>query len=138
LRQNIISFIDFAFKVVAETRNIRDHSQSTTTEIGELELIVEDVQHHDANLLRRNFSKLKLSQDEVRILAMVQECERLAVELRVFIGTLNVREGRSRTMESGRVMLRSIWKKRDIEGLQKRLENLDQRIKYNVSHALQR
>jgi hypothetical protein len=69
---------------------------------------------------------------------MVQECERPAVELRVFIGTLNVREGRSRTMESGRVMLRSIWKKRDIEGLQKRLENLDQRIKYNVSHALQR
>jgi hypothetical protein len=43
LAANIISFIDFAFKVVAETRNIRDHSQSTTTEIRELELIVEDV-----------------------------------------------------------------------------------------------
>jgi hypothetical protein len=61
------------------------------------------------------------------------------VELRVIIGRLNVREGgRSRTMESGRVMFSSIWKRRDIEGLRKPLESLDQRIKYNVSHALQR
>jgi hypothetical protein len=138
LAANIISFIDFAFKVVAETRSIRDYSQSTTTEIRELELIVEDVQHHDANVFRRNIPKLKLSQDELRILAMVQECERLAVELRVIIGTLKVREGRLRTMESGRVMFNSIWKRRNVEGLQKRLESLDQRIRYNVSRALQR
>jgi hypothetical protein len=138
LAANIIAFVDFAFKVVAETRNLRDAHQSSTSEIRELDLIVQHVQDHNANRLRENIDGIKLSRDEKNVLAMVQECERLAAELKEIIGTLKVREGRLRTMESGRVAIRSVWKRKDLQSLQKRLESLDQRIRISVSHALQK
>jgi ribosome-binding factor A len=138
LAANIITFVDYASKIVAETRNIRDARQSSTDEIRELDLIVQHVQDHNANRLQENIDGVKLSRDEKHILAMVQECERLAAELKEIIGTLKVREGRLRTMESGRVVLRSMWKRKDIQSLQRRLESLDQRIRSSVSHALQK
>jgi len=43
LVSNILSFIDFGIKFASGTRNVRDSAHGTTTEVRELELIVEDV-----------------------------------------------------------------------------------------------
>jgi hypothetical protein len=138
LAANIISFVEIAYKVVAEANNLYDAHQSSTAEIREVDLIVKVVQEHNANRLRENINGVKLSQDEKDVLAMVKECERLAEELKEIIGTLKVREGRWRTVESGRVALMSRWKRKDVQGLQRRLEIFDQRIRTSVSHALQK
>ena len=137
LVSNIISFIDYGIKLVSGSRLARDSLHGTTTEIHELELIVEDVQRLNAEVLRQKSSR-ELSKDELHILDMVTECDRLANELRGVVNKLKMRDGvLSKTLESGRVAMRGLWKKREIEDLRRRLTDLDYRIRNSVRDALQ-
>lgn len=137
LASNIISFIEFGLKLFSGIGNVRDSLHGTTPEIRELDLIVEDVQRLNAGVIGQKSAGQTLSKDELRISAMANECENVATEIRKVIKDLRVRQGaRSKTLESGRVVIQGLLKRGDIERLRGRLESLDQRIRLNIKYAL--
>ena len=72
---NIITFIDFGLKLISGVRSVRE---GATPEIHELDLIVADVRSSNTQVTNLKNSGAKLSNDEVRILSLVGECERVA------------------------------------------------------------
>jgi hypothetical protein len=48
---------------------------------------------------------------------MGKECEKLATELHKATDTLKIRDGRSKTWESGRVAFQSLLKQKDVDTL---------------------
>ena len=138
LVSNILSFIDFGIKFASGTRNVRDSAHGTTTEVRELELIVEDVEKYHEQVQKQQASGQKLSVHEKRILDMVRQCRTIAGELHKAIDRLHVREGRSKTLESSRVLFQSFWKQRDIISLRTRLQALDVHIRQNIEYIIRR
>jgi hypothetical protein len=138
LVSNIISFIDFGLKVASGTRNVRSSLHGATADIRELDLIAADVQRYNDQVKQQKASGQQISEHEQHILDMVGECNTLVLELRKAIKTLKVRDGRSKTLESGRVAFQTLWKQKDIDGLRTRLDSLDQRIRSHIEHILQR
>jgi vacuolar-type H+-ATPase subunit I/STV1 len=137
LASNIICFVQFGFNLVSAIGLVRDSVHGTTSEIREFELIVEDVQRLNAEVSRQKSSGQKLSDDEERILTMVNECDNVAIEIRKMIKSLKIRhDARSKTLESSRVVIQGLWKRADIDRLRNRLENLDHRIRTNVKNTL--
>lgn len=137
LASNIISFVDFSLKLFSGIEIVRDSLHGTTADIHELDLIVEDVQRLNERVIGQKSAGQTLSKDELRILAIANECENVATEIRNVIKDLRVRdEARSKTLESGRVVIQLLWKRGDIERLRHRLEDLDQRIRQNIKNAL--
>lgn len=138
LASNIISIVDFGLKLVAGTRSVRDSLQGITTDVRVLELIIQDVRAFNEQNLRLKAAGKKLSKHELRILAMATECENVAKDLSKAIIALRVRDGRSKTLESGRIAFQTLWKQRDIEKLQSQLESLDIRIREYIYQVLKR
>ena len=138
LASNIISFIDFGLKLFSGIGTVRDSLHGTTPEIRELDQILEDVRRLNARVIEQKSIAQNLSKEELRILNMVNECENVATEIDKVIKNLRVRHGaRSKTLESGRVVIQGLWKRGDIERLQDRLDRLDQRIRQNIVYALE-
>jgi hypothetical protein len=136
---NIITFVEFGFRVLSQARDIRDSVHGSTADTRELEMILEDVRSsNDDVLLHRQATGQALTPDENRIVDMARQCHGLAMQLDEKIRDLKVRDGRSKTRESLRIVLLSLWYQKDIDGLQKRLEIFDARVRRNLASALQR
>ena len=82
LISGIIAFVDHGFKVVSGTKNVRDSVHGTTAEVRELDLILEEVRSSNNLARQQHSSGEKLSSGESNILAMVEQCEKLASALR--------------------------------------------------------
>ena len=138
LASNIISFIDFGLKLASGTKMILESIHGTTPEIRELDLIVSNVERLNAEVTRKKDPGQTLSSDEQLILDMAKECDVLAGDIRKVMAKLIVRKGAwSKKLESGRVAFQVMRKHGDIERLRNRLDRLDERIRRNISHALQ-
>ena len=138
LVSNIISLIDIGLKIASGTRDVRHSLHGTTADIHELDLVAADVQRYNDQVKQQKASGQNLSDHEQQILAMVGECDTLVIELRKAIKTLKIRDGRSKTLESGRVAFQTLWKQKEIDGLRGWLDSLDQRIRCNVEHIIRR
>ena len=138
LVSNILSFIDFGIKLASETRNVRDSLHGTTAEVRELEIIVEDVERYHEKVQKLQSLGQELSAHEKSIMGMVKHCRNIAEDLHKIIKRLHVRQGRSKTLESSRVLFQGLWKQRDIEALRARLDALDKRIRVNVEYIIRR
>jgi hypothetical protein len=91
---------------------VRGSATGTTDEVLELELIIDEIRNVHAQVKTQRLSGLQLSRDELLMLNMVAECERLSGELKSEIQKLRVRDDAfSRTLESLRVTVRALWKK---------------------------
>ncbi|CAG5152839.1 uncharacterized protein ALTATR162_LOCUS2933 [Alternaria atra] len=136
LVSNIISFIDFGFKVASEAQNVRSSLHGTTTEVRELELIVDEVSRYNKIITQQKDGGQKLTDDEKLILQMAAQCENMANGLRQAIKKLRIRQGRSKTLESGRVAW-GWWKQKDhIADLLRRLDSLDQRLRRHIENVI--
>ncbi|KAI4916207.1 hypothetical protein J4E85_010295 [Alternaria conjuncta] len=136
LVSNILSFIDFGIKLASETRNVRDSLHGTTAEVRELEIIVEDVERYHEKVQKLQSLGQELSAHEKSIMGMVKYCRNIAEDLHKIIERLHVRQGRSKTLESSRVLFQGFRKQRDIDALRARLDALDKRIRVNVEHII--
>jgi uncharacterized protein YajQ (UPF0234 family) len=139
LVSGVITFVDFGLKIVSQIDQIRDSAaKGTSDEIDDLDEYIEDVRHWTLKVEIQQKSGLELSQDEKRILKLVQQCEALVKELHGLIITLQVQAGvRSKTWEATKVAFRRRWKQRDLEKLELKLRNLDGQIREHVENAMQ-
>ncbi|KAI1347005.1 hypothetical protein F5Y01DRAFT_296381 [Xylaria sp. FL0043] len=136
LVSGIITFIDFGQKIVSEVRNIQNSVHGTTANIYELDLVIGDVRR--SNKLAMELPRNQFSHDELRIMAMVVECEKLVDELQKMTSLLRRRDdARLKKLESARVAVRSFLKQDEIQALRSRLDVLDLRIRGHLSSILQ-
>lgn len=134
----LVTFADFGFKVLSASGSVRSSVRGKTPEVNEIDLIINDIRASNSSIKKQKTDDQKLSDDETRIMAMVESSEELYAQLRIAIEKLQARAGvRSRTLESGRVAIRSLLVKTDLRDLAKRLTNLDQRIRGNLRFLLQ-
>jgi len=134
----IVTFVDFGFKVISGSKSVRRSVDGMTPGISELDHCIKHIQSLNESIVRRRISGQAISEDEARIMSMVQESERLHSQLHQAINKLKVRAGaRSKTLESGRVTLQSLWNHRDLQDLGKKLMSLDENIRSNIRFALQ-
>ncbi|KAF2009152.1 hypothetical protein BU24DRAFT_428674 [Aaosphaeria arxii CBS 175.79] len=138
LTSNLISFIDFSFKVVSGSRKIRQSLEDTTAEIQELKNIIEDVKLHCEQAKQLEHSGRKLCPQERNIIEMAGKCSALVTDLQRAIESLRVRPDRWRTIEAFRIASQNLWRQNDIDSLRNRLIQLDERIKSNIGHIMQR
>jgi methyl-accepting chemotaxis protein len=138
LISNIISFIDFGYRVVSEARTLRESIHDAPAEIRELRIILNHVDETRAQIERQKSSGQKLSNAEANIAAMADECSRLASQLSNAIEKLSKRAGaRFQTLESGRVVAQTMWKRKEIADVRSRLESMDRRLRGSLADALQ-
>jgi hypothetical protein len=87
---------------------------------------------------QQQLSGLQLSQSEKRILEMVQDCEKLVIELIEVIESLKIQvRARSKTIETARVAFQRRWKHGDIQNMRTRLHSLDEQIRSHVERIMQ-
>lgn len=136
LAAGIVGLVDFGLKVVTGVKNVQDSAHGTLPEINEPDLIIEDVRRSNAAAKER--SREKLSTDEMHILKLVAECEKLVAELRKVVTTLKFRpDAPLKMLENIRVVARSRLTQSDIQALRFRLDSLDERIRRHIANALQ-
>ncbi|KAF3001351.1 hypothetical protein E8E13_006193 [Curvularia kusanoi] len=135
LVSSMVTFVDFGSKVVNGAKRIRDSGEGALEDLEELAKIVEDVRrfNREAQIQLRNGHRP--SSDVIRITEMVAECEKICDRIRILIQKLAVRD--SSILETGRVALQAIRKKKDIQDLRTRLDALDKRIRSNIQHIFQ-
>lgn len=69
---------------------------------------------------------------------MVQDCEKLVIELREVIESLKIQvRARSKTIETARVAFQRRWKHGDIQNMRTRLHSLDEQIRSHVERIMQ-
>jgi hypothetical protein len=136
---SIVTLLDFSLSVTSGTRKVRASLHGTTDEVHELELRLKDVLAYYRPVKAQQAGGKKLSDDELHILEMVSECEKLVGELQKTIRTLTIRpDPRSKTMESMRVYTRSFLKQGELQALQARLNSLDERIRKSIESSIAR
>jgi len=138
LASNIISFVDFGFKLVSGAKNVRDSLHGTTPEINELEQTLARVQRLSAQLQSEAVTEpQQLSQYEKDILGTVNECNALAKDIAKRTKNLKVRDNaRFKLWEYGKVALSEIFDTKEIEDLRRRLDKVEQRLRFNICNAL--
>lgn len=126
LVSGIITFIDFGFKVAGESKQIRTSAHGMAQDLKTLDFVMQDVRSSNEAVKKQLPPGRRHSDDEGRILAMVDECERVYLELRGIMDGLSVPDGsRSKTLKSVRIASRRIWKHTEIQELRDHLEQLD-------------
>ena len=105
----IITFVDFGYKVISGSKSARDSIQGRTPDVARLNKIVQEIRLMNAALVSQISGQRKPSPLEKHVIEMVQESEKLNLQLHKEIEKLTMRsETRFKHLESGRVALQSI------------------------------
>ncbi|KAF2656812.1 hypothetical protein K491DRAFT_757287 [Lophiostoma macrostomum CBS 122681] len=138
LASNIVSFIDFGFKLISACNTVRDSVHGTLPELYQLDLIVQNIEIHSAQCRRQLENGQQLSEEEVNILAMTSECNRLVTKMQKKLDVLKMRENpRWKLAQHVRIGWVALRNSDDIESLGRQLERLDRHIRDNVRESLQ-
>lgn len=133
----IVTFVDFGLKIISGSKSLRRSLDGMTPEISELERSIKHIQALNESITANHAADQTLSDTETEVVAMVHESERLYTQLQISLNKLKVRaSARSKTLEAGRVTLRSLWSHSELLELGKRLAILDQSIRTSIRNIL--
>jgi len=125
LAGNIITFVDFSWKILAEANSIYKSPTGASEEAAFLEKIVRDVNGHaDA---------LAAFPGDGQLRELANETRAIASELLNGLSMLQARTGRSR-WKSFVVALKEVWGRDKTESLLKRLQMLQDRINSHLHY----
>ena len=137
LASNIISFIDFGFKLVTVTREVRGSKHGTTAEVNELEHLMDKVELSNARVRNMRLSGDRLSKEEMILSELVKDCAMLAEEMKKIMARLKYSSTSWKTYENWRVAFQTLSKRRELEHLRLRFEALDTMIRTCFTDILQ-
>jgi hypothetical protein len=116
----IITFVDFGYKVISGSKSARDSIQGRTPDVARLNKIVQEIRLMNIALVSQISGQKKPSPLEKHVIEMVQESEKLKLQLHKEIEKLTMRsETRFKHLESGRVALQSIRSYKSLQSLGK-------------------
>jgi hypothetical protein len=136
---NIAQYLDYARKLVSGGIEMYKSASGARDEHQALKLIVDDIiSLHLCNEYRPADTGPQASIDEIAFRKLAVECEPLADKLLAILRDLEVPSGgRFRGLQTVRQTLRGASKKKDILDLQRRLADIDVRLRARASRMLQ-
>lgn len=138
LTASIVSFIDFSLKIVSTGKEIYDSGRDTTQQNHELRFIVEDIRRKNQEFRKTQTNATrKLHNDELQVIKLAAESDKVAEKLQKLLGKLKTRPGHWKITEAGRIAIVSRKRKNEVDDLRDRLLRLDDRVRYNLGYALQ-
>lgn len=134
----IITFVDFGFKVISGRKSLARTKDGMIPEISELDRSMKQIRDANRAIISQRGKGYRASEDETRVLAMVEDVERLYGKLQNSIGRLKVNsEARFKSLENGRIAFNSLWGKGELLELSKRLIKLYECMQSSVQFMLQ-
>ncbi|OOF98744.1 hypothetical protein ASPCADRAFT_2175 [Aspergillus carbonarius ITEM 5010] len=130
---NIISFVDYAYKAILETKKACGSAKRMTLEVSGIDYIVRGIQQRSKHLLAHSSTKHFSKEELVITKTQAACCLDLAEELKALLDKLSIRQDAPRPIEITRVALQWQRKKGQIESLERRLCKLDDQARSGKS-----
>lgn len=147
LAGNLIQVIQFSYDVVSEGNKIYHNASGVLTQNKSIEEVSSDLAELTETLKakqdewRTAQGRTALDPEETRLRNLCDRCVEVAFELQIQLNKLKAKEGRAKRLRSYKQALISVWRKDDVEELEKRLERyqkeLDTRVLIGIRQSLQ-
>ncbi|KAE9374095.1 hypothetical protein N431DRAFT_280000, partial [Stipitochalara longipes BDJ] len=132
---NVFQFVEQGWNILSASKEVYHSAQGTTKAFHDLRLLVEDITYSSERASKSASSFFSV--DEIAIRNYAAECTVLAQELLALLDKLTAKAGsKFRVIESLKVGLHGTVKKKDLEKLQWRLKDLDERMRNRLSNVL--
>jgi hypothetical protein len=137
LASNILSFVDFGMKLASVSKDIRDSSHGMTAEVKQLADIAASLESWVDKVKKSRLSRANLSNDELNMLKVAEDCERLVPQIQEKLTKMRTREDATwKAFESLRVATRTLLGGWELKDMGVKLADLDQRFKEHFTQAL--
>ncbi|CAL5875049.1 uncharacterized protein PFLUO_LOCUS9352 [Penicillium psychrofluorescens] len=124
LAGNIISFIDFSYKVIAGVNKVLDSSSGMTPEVAQFSALVEDLNGITQSLVSDVAAR---TENEKQLCILATNCHVLSGEIFQMLRSLKVGDKRSK-WQGMMVKMKSMRKEKDIEAIERRLNTYQSEI----------
>ena len=136
LAGNIVGFIDFGSKLVAQIQEISDSASGASQDNSDMAMLVNDLSSYVEQLKRPNTSTVPTEKEE-RLWSLALRCAVLAKELAVKLKKLTVAEdARFKRLSSIGKALRSVWAKKDLGDKMAMLNEFRSEFQLNILISL--
>jgi hypothetical protein len=132
---NVAQFVDYATQLASGGKEIYNSLDGARSEHQALKLIINDIKNlnHESQPANATFSP-----DGIRFRKLAAECEPLADKLLAILKDLEIpNDARFRGLQTVRQTIRGAAKKKDIQDLQRRLADIDVRLRERASRMFQ-
>ncbi|KAF4456856.1 hypothetical protein F53441_1067 [Fusarium austroafricanum] len=131
---NIITFVDFGFKVVNDAGEIKESASGTTAENEHLNFLTTQIQGH-TQALQMYVPVSTSNSDEQRLDELIRECQSLSGDLLKLLQTLQVNNSSKKSKrESISAAFRNFRKKDEKNDLLARLGRCQEQLHLQISH----
>jgi hypothetical protein len=117
LASSILTFIDFANKIVTGTYEVYQSRSGATAENAHVDIIVEDLSEITSDLCTNVPGKTK---NEIALKSLASKCEVVSTKLQVLLNDLKV-TGDHTTWKSLKAQIKSLRKRDDVLSMEKQL-----------------
>lgn len=147
LAGNLIQVIQFSYDIVSEGNKIYHDASGILTQNKAVEEVSSDLANLTETLKTKQdewrvaHGRTALDPEELRLRNLCDRCVEVAFELQIQLNKLKAKEGRAKRLRSYKQALISVWRKDEVEELEKRLERyqkeLDTRVLIGIRQSLQ-
>ena len=123
-----VQFIDFATKLLAVGKEVRESSQGTTNELIHLDEVFSDLKKISLELSKHTTPASSILPEPRDLCTLAASCYDECNQFMAAIGKLSNNSTSKRTFKSLRQALSIVWSKSSIEALEKRLERYQREI----------
>lgn len=134
LAGNIIAFIDFTAKLLEKTKEIHSSASGFTASDRTVKQVTGDLQRLSLSLKASQASDAAPGTATEALIDLCSNCEDLAGELLSVLNDVQAKDPSSKR-QSIKAVAKRMWKSKDIEELQSRLDLLGQALDRNVQEA---
>jgi ankyrin repeat protein len=147
LAGNLIQVIQFSYDIVSEGNKIYHDASGVLTQNKAIEEVSSDLANLTETLKtkqeewRAAHGRTALDPEELRLRNLCDRCVEVAFELQIQLNKLKAKEGRGKRLKSFKIALIAVWRKDEVEELERRLERyqkeLDTRVLIGIRQNLQ-
>jgi ankyrin repeat protein len=147
LAGNLIQVIQFSYDIVSEGNKIYHDASGVLTQNKAIEEVSSDLANLTETLKtkqdewRAAHGRTALDPEELRLRNLCDRCVEVAFELQIQLNKLKAKEGRGKRLKSYKLALIAVWRKDEVEELERRLERyqkeLDTRVLIGIRQNLQ-
>jgi ankyrin repeat protein len=147
LAGNLIQVIQFSYDIVSEGNKLYHDASGVLTQNKSVEEVSSDLANLSESLKTKQeewrvaHGRTSLDPDELRLRNLCDRCVEVAYELQIQLNKLKAKEGRGKRLRSYKQAVVAIWRKDEVEELERRLERyqkeVDTRILFSIRQNLQ-
>jgi ankyrin repeat protein len=146
LAGNLVQVIQFSYDIVSEGNKIYKDASGVLTQNKAIEEVSSDLANLTENLKTKQeewrvaHGRSSLDAEEILLRNLCDRCVEVAFELQIQLNKLKAKEGRTKRLRSYKQALIAIWRKDEVEELEKRLKRyqkeLDTRVLIGIRQNL--